>query len=106
MMEVDQIYHLACPASPPHYQTNPVKTVKTNVLGTLNMLGLSKRTKASFLLASTSGIIGVNQKFTVIQKFIRKVKNILGMLIRWAQELAMTRGKGINRINRTELLKL
>jgi UDP-glucuronate decarboxylase len=55
MMEVDEIYHLACPASPPQYQNNAVKTVKTNVIGTLNMLGLAKRTKAKFLFASTSG---------------------------------------------------
>ena len=53
-LEVDRIYHLACPASPVHYQYNPVKTIKTNVMGTLNMLGLAKRVKAKFLLASTS----------------------------------------------------
>ncbi|MGB7058184.1 MAG: UDP-glucuronic acid decarboxylase family protein [Geitlerinemataceae cyanobacterium] len=57
-LEVDQIYHLACPASPIHYQYNPVKTVKTNVLGTLNMLGLAKRVKARFFLASTSEVYG------------------------------------------------
>lgn len=57
-LEVDQIYHLACPASPVHYQFNPVKTIKTNVTGTLNMLGLAKRVKARFLLASTSEIYG------------------------------------------------
>lgn len=57
-LEADQIYHLACPASPVHYQYNPVKTIKTNVLGTLNMLGLAKRVKARFLLASTSEIYG------------------------------------------------
>ncbi|HEY9693402.1 MAG TPA: UDP-glucuronic acid decarboxylase family protein [Oculatellaceae cyanobacterium] len=57
-LEVDQIYHLACPASPVHYQYNPVKTVKTNVIGTLNMLGLAKRVKARFLLASTSEVYG------------------------------------------------
>ncbi len=57
-LEVDQIYHLACPASPVHYQYNPVKTIKTNVMGTLNMLGLAKRVKAKFLLASTSEIYG------------------------------------------------
>ncbi|MBF2048085.1 MAG: UDP-glucuronic acid decarboxylase family protein [Leptolyngbya sp. IPPAS B-1204] len=57
-LEVDQIYHLACPASPVHYQYNPVKTIKTNVMGTLNMLGLAKRVKARFLLASTSEIYG------------------------------------------------
>ena len=57
-LEVDQIYHLACPASPVHYQYNPVKTIKTNVLGTLNMLGLAKRVKARLLLASTSEVYG------------------------------------------------
>ncbi|KAI9484457.1 hypothetical protein BDB00DRAFT_774923 [Zychaea mexicana] len=58
MIEVSQIYHLACPASPPHYQYNPTKTVKTSVMGTINMLGLAKRTKARFLLTSTSEIYG------------------------------------------------
>ena len=57
-LEVDRIYHLACPASPVHYQYNPVKTIKTNVMGTLNMLGLAKRVKARFLLASTSEVYG------------------------------------------------
>jgi UDP-glucuronate decarboxylase len=57
-LEVDQVYHLACPASPVHYQFNPIKTVKTNVIGTLNMLGLAKRVKARFLLASTSEVYG------------------------------------------------
>lgn len=57
-LEVDQIYHLACPASPVHYQYNPVKTIKTNVMGTLNMLGLAKRVKARLLLASTSEVYG------------------------------------------------
>ena len=54
LLEVDRIFHLACPASPVHYQYNPVKTLKTNVVGTLNMLGLAKRVKARILLASTS----------------------------------------------------
>ncbi|MEB3175562.1 MAG: UDP-glucuronic acid decarboxylase family protein [Cyanobacteriota bacterium] len=57
-LEVDQVYHLACPASPVHYQFNPVKTIKTNVLGTLYMLGLAKRVQARFLLASTSEVYG------------------------------------------------
>lgn len=57
-LEVEQIYHLACPASPVHYQYNPVKTIKTNVIGTLNMLGLAKRVKARILLASTSEVYG------------------------------------------------
>lgn len=58
LVEVDEIYHLACPASPVHYQSNPVKTIKTNVIGTINMLGVSKRVKAKFLLASTSEVYG------------------------------------------------
>lgn len=58
LLEVDEIYHLACPASPVHYQFNPVKTIKTSVQGTINMLGLAKRVKAKFLLASTSEIYG------------------------------------------------
>ncbi|XP_059300963.1 UDP-glucuronic acid decarboxylase 2-like [Lycium ferocissimum] len=58
LVEVDQIYHLACPASPVHYKHNPVKTIKTNVVGTLNMLGLAKRVGARFLLTSTSEVYG------------------------------------------------
>lgn len=50
MLEVDQIYHLACPASPPHYQYNPIKTIKTSTEGTLNMLGLAKRVQVASLL--------------------------------------------------------
>jgi len=58
LLEVDWIFNLACPASPIHYQYNPVKTVKTNVMGTLNMLGLAKRVKARILQASTSEVYG------------------------------------------------
>ncbi len=58
LLEVDQIYNLACPASPVHYQYNPIKTVKTNVMGTLNMLGLAKRVEARILQASTSEVYG------------------------------------------------
>jgi UDP-glucuronate decarboxylase len=57
-IECDQIYHLACPASPPHYQYNPIKTIKTSAIGTLNMLGLAKRVKARLLFASTSEVYG------------------------------------------------
>jgi UDP-glucuronate decarboxylase len=56
--EVDQIYNLACPASPPHYQYNPVQTTKTSVHGAINMLGLAKRTRARILQASTSEVYG------------------------------------------------
>ncbi|CAN4106849.1 unnamed protein product [Withania somnifera] len=58
LIEVDQIYHLACPASPIFYKYNPVKTIKTNVIGTLNMLGLAKRVGARILLTSTSEVYG------------------------------------------------
>jgi UDP-glucuronate decarboxylase len=58
VLEVDQIYHLACPASPVHYQYNPVKTIKTNVIGMYNMLGLAKRIRAQILQASTSEVYG------------------------------------------------
>jgi UDP-glucuronate decarboxylase len=58
LLEVDQIYNLACPASPIHYQYNPVKTVKTNVMGVINMLGLAKRVRARILQASTSEVYG------------------------------------------------
>lgn len=57
-LEVDRIYHLACPASPIHYQYNPIKTSKVSFLGTANMLGLAKRVKARFLMASTSEVYG------------------------------------------------
>ena len=57
-LEVDKIWHLACPASPVHYQANPIKTAKTSFLGTLNMLGLAKRVGARILLASTSEVYG------------------------------------------------
>eukprot|EP00184_Porphyridium_aerugineum_P003776 CAMPEP_0184699718 /NCGR_PEP_ID=MMETSP0313-20130426/5883_1 /TAXON_ID=2792 /ORGANISM="Porphyridium aerugineum, Strain SAG 1380-2" /LENGTH=349 /DNA_ID=CAMNT_0027158841 /DNA_START=392 /DNA_END=1441 /DNA_ORIENTATION=- len=57
-LEVDQIFHLACPASPVHYKYNPVKTLKTSFLGTMRMLGLARRVKARFLLASTSEVYG------------------------------------------------
>ena len=58
LLECDFLYHLACPASPVHYQYNPIKTIKTNVTGTINMLGVAKRTHARFFLASTSEVYG------------------------------------------------
>lgn len=57
-IQVDEIYHLASPASPPHYMLNPIRTIKANTLGTLNMLGMARRTGAKFLFASTSEIYG------------------------------------------------
>ena len=57
-IEVDEIYNLACPASPVHYQFNPIKTIKTSVMGAINMLGLAKRIKAKVLQASTSEVYG------------------------------------------------
>ncbi|WP_435134153.1 UDP-glucuronic acid decarboxylase family protein [Formosa sp. A9] len=58
MIEVDEIYNMACPASPVHYQYNPIKTIKTSVMGAINMLGLAKRVKAKILQASTSEVYG------------------------------------------------
>jgi UDP-glucuronate decarboxylase len=58
LLEVDRIFHLACPASPVHYQYNPVKTIKTSVMGTINMLGMAKRVHARILLTSTSEVYG------------------------------------------------
>ena len=57
-LEVDEIYNLACPASPVHYQYNPIKTMKTSVIGSINMLGLAKRTRAKIFQASTSEVYG------------------------------------------------
>jgi UDP-glucuronate decarboxylase len=57
-LEVDEIYNLACPASPIHYQYNPIKTIKTNVMGVINVLGIAKRTRAKVLQASTSEVYG------------------------------------------------
>lgn len=57
-LEVDEIYNLACPASPVHYQYNPIKTIKTNIMGAINVLGIAKRTRAKVLQASTSEIYG------------------------------------------------
>jgi UDP-glucuronate decarboxylase len=62
LLEVDRIFNLACPASPVHYQYNPVKTIKTSVMGTINMLGLAKRVRARILLTSTSEVYGDPQQ--------------------------------------------
>ncbi len=75
-LEVDQIYHLACPASPVHYQYNPVKTIKTNVMGTMNMLGLAKRVKARFLLASTSEVYGDPEIHPQVEEYWGNVNTI------------------------------
>ena len=77
LLEVDQIYHFACPASPIHYQYNPVKTTKTSVMGTINMLGLAKRIKARVLLASTSEIYGDPQVHPQVETYWGNV-NTLG----------------------------
>src|SRR5208283_3818655 len=58
LLEVDRIYHLACPASPIHYQYDPVKTIKTNIMGTINIIGIAKRVKGRILFASTSEVYG------------------------------------------------
>ena len=76
LLEVDQVYHLACPASPVHYQHNPVKTIKTNVTGTIHMLGLCKRVGARFLLASTSEVYGDPQVHPQVESYWGNVNPI------------------------------
>ena len=75
-VEVDQIYSLACPASPIHYQRDPVQTTKTAVQGSINMLGLAKRTKSSILLASTSEIYGDPQVHPQVESYWGNVNSI------------------------------
>ncbi|MBJ6727525.1 UDP-glucuronic acid decarboxylase family protein [Geomesophilobacter sediminis] len=77
LLEVDRIYNLACPASPIHYQYNPVKTTKTSVMGAINMLGLAKRVKARILQASTSEIYGDPQVHPQVESYWGNV-NTLG----------------------------
>lgn len=75
-LEANKIYHLACPASPVQYQNNAIKTVKTNVIGTINMLGLAKRTRARILLASTSEIYGDPAVHPQVEKYYGNVNPI------------------------------
>ena len=76
LLEVDQIYHLACPASPKAYQYNSIKTIKTNILGTMNALGIAKRTKARILLTSTSEIYGDPQISPQVEEYWGNVNPI------------------------------
>ncbi|MDO9069475.1 MAG: SDR family oxidoreductase [Deltaproteobacteria bacterium] len=76
LLEVDRIYNLACPASPVHYQYNPVKTVKTSVMGTINMLGMAKRVKARILQASTSEVYGDPQMHPQTEQYWGNVNPI------------------------------
>jgi UDP-glucuronate decarboxylase len=75
-LDVDEIYNLACPASPVHYQLNPIKTIKTNVMGVINVLGIAKRTKAKVLQASTSEIYGDPEVHPQIESYWGKVNPI------------------------------
>jgi UDP-glucuronate decarboxylase len=76
LLEVDRIFHLACPASPVHYQYNPVKTTKTSVMGTINMLGLAKRVRARMLLSSTSEVYGDPEEHPQTEKYWGNVNPI------------------------------
>ncbi len=76
LLEVDRIFHLACPASPVHYQYNPVKTLKTSVMGTINMLGLAKRVHARILLTSTSEVYGDPQQHPQTESYWGNVNPI------------------------------
>ncbi len=75
-LEIDRIYHLACPASPINYQINPVKTLKTSVMGTVNMLGQAKRVKARILLASTSEVYGDPEVHPQVEEYWGNVNPI------------------------------
>lgn len=75
-LDVDQIYNLACPASPTHYQRDPVQTLKTNVFGAINMLGLAKRNKARILQASTSEVYGDPEVHPQTESYWGKVNSI------------------------------
>lgn len=79
-VEVDQIYNLACPASPVHYQYNPIKTAKTSVLGAMNMLGLAKRVHARILQASTSEVYGDPQIHPQEESYRGCVNPILSLI--------------------------
>lgn len=76
MAEVDEVYNLACPASPPHYQYNPIKTMKTSIYGAMNMLGLAKRTQAKILQASTSEVYGDPQVHPQVESYWGNVNPI------------------------------
>jgi len=76
VVEVDEIYHLACPASPVHYQRDPVHTTKTAVVGSINMLGLAKRTRARILLASTSEVYGDPEVHPQTEEYVGSVNPI------------------------------
>ena len=75
-LEVDEIYNFACPASPLHYQFNPIKTIKTNVMGVINVLGIAKRTKAKVLQASTSEVYGDPEVHPQTESYWGKVNPI------------------------------
>jgi UDP-glucuronate decarboxylase len=75
-IEVDEIYNLACPASPIHYQYNPIKTIKTSVMGAINMLGLAKRIKAKILQASTSEVYGDPMEHPQVESYWGNVNPI------------------------------
>jgi UDP-glucuronate decarboxylase len=75
-LEVDEIYNLACPASPVHYQYNPIKTIKTNIMGTINALGIAKRVKGKILQASTSEVYGSPEEHPQTESYWGKVNPI------------------------------
>ncbi|XP_049389567.1 UDP-glucuronic acid decarboxylase 4-like [Solanum stenotomum] len=101
LLEVDHIYHLACPASPVHYKYNPIKTIISNVMGTLNMLGLAKRVGARFLITSTSEVYGDPLQHPQVETYWGNV-NPIGVRScydegkRTAETLAMDYHRGLN----------
>lgn len=103
-VEVDEIYNLACPASPIHYQYNPVKTVKTNVMGMINMLGLAKRIRAKLLQASTSEVYGDPEEHPQTESYWGRVNPIgLRSCYDEGKRLAETLCMDYHRQNRVEV---
>ena len=88
---IDEIYNLACPASPIHYQFNPIKTIKTCTIGVINMLGLAKKIMLKYYKQ-------VQVKFMVIRKFIRSQRIIMEMLTHLVLDHVMTREKDVQRL--------
>lgn len=103
-LEIDKIWHLACPASPIHYQYNPIKTSKTSFLGTYNMLGLATRTKAKLLLASTSEVYGNPLIHPQKESYFGNVNNIgIRSCYDEGKRIAETLCFDYNRMHKTEI---
>ena len=96
LLEVDRIFNLACPASPVHYQFNPVKTIKTSVMGAINMLGLAKRVHARILQASTSEVYGEPQVHPQPETYRGNVSPIVRIFNTYGPRMLMNDGRVVS----------